>query len=164
MHSIYTVKHSEATSLDLERAIALKSVAWPYPRESQMQWMRENLKPEDIHVFLLENEEDVAYLNIAMVKAFINGICTRCAGIGNVCSIRNGGGKTLIISVNKIIEDIDIPGILFCKDQLVGFYNKYNWKLIKHEQVTSIHLRDGINTMVLNLDTNCTIEYNDRNF
>ena len=48
MYSIYTVKHSEATPLDLDRAISLKSVAWPYPKESQIQWMRENLKPADL--------------------------------------------------------------------------------------------------------------------
>lgn len=93
MYSLYTVKHSEISNVDLERAIALKSVAWPYPKESQMQWMRDNLKPEDIHVFLQEDGEDVAYLNIAMVQAIINGTSTTCAGIGNVCSNRKGGER-----------------------------------------------------------------------
>lgn len=93
MYSIYTVKHSEATPLDLDRAISLKSVAWPYPKESQIQWMRENLKPEDLHVFLMQDGTDVAYLNIAMVYATINGTPTLCAGIGNVCSSRKGGVK-----------------------------------------------------------------------
>ena len=88
MYSIYTVKHSEATSLDLECAITLKSVAWPYPKDSQMQWIKNNLKPEDIHVFLLEDGEYIAYLNIAMVQVKINGTPIICAGIGNVCSSR----------------------------------------------------------------------------
>jgi len=92
MYSLYTVKHSEATPLDLDRAISLKSVAWPYPKESQIQWMRENLKPEDLHVFLMQYGTDVAYLNIAMVYVTINGTLTLCAGIGNVCSSRKGGG------------------------------------------------------------------------
>ena len=93
MYSLYTIKHSEISKIDLERAIALKSVAWSYPKESQMQWMKYNLKPEDIHVFLQEDGEDVAYLNIAMVQALINGTSTSCAGIGNVCSNRKGGVK-----------------------------------------------------------------------
>lgn len=164
MYSLYTVKHSEATPLDLDRAISLKSVAWPYPKESQIQWMRENLKPEDLHVFLMQYGTDVAYLNIAMVYVTINGTLTLCAGIGNVCSSRKGGGKTLIINANRLIEELNIPGVLFCRDKLVGFYDKYNWKLIKSEQVTLNHLGEGINTMVLNLDTDCTIVYNDRNF
>ena len=164
MYSIYTVKHSEATTLDLERAITLKSVAWPYPKDSQMQWMKDNLKPEDIHVFLQEDGEDVAYLNIAMVKATINGIITTCAGIGNVCSSRKGGGKNLMIITNDFITDLNIPGILFCRDKLVRFYNKYNWFLLRSEQVIFSHLEEGINTMVYNLDTDCTVVYDDRNF
>lgn len=163
MYSLYTVKHSEVSTIDLERAIALKSVAWPYPKESQMQWMRDNLKSEDIHVFLQEDGEDVAYLNIAMVNAIINGFSTPCAGIGNVCSNRKGGGKTLIINTNKLISQLDIPGILFCRDRLVGFYNQYNWKLLNPKQVTINHL-EGINTMVFNLNTDCVIVYDDRNF
>lgn len=164
MYNLYTIKHSEISNIDLERAIALKSVAWPYPKESQMQWMKDNLKPEDIHVFLQEDGEDVAYLNIAMVQAIINGTSTSCAGIGNVCSNRKGGGKTLIINTNKLIYRFNIPGILFCKDKLVGFYNQYNWKLLNPEQVTLNHLGEGINTMVFNLDTDCVIVYDDRNF
>lgn len=73
MYCIYAVKHSEATPLDWDSAISLKSVAWPYPKESQIQWMRENLKPEDLHVFLMQDGTDVAYLNIAILYATING-------------------------------------------------------------------------------------------
>ena len=164
MYSIYTVKHSEATTLDLERAITLKSVAWPYSKDSQMQWIKNNLKPEDIHVFLLEDGEYIAYLNIAMVQVKINGTPTICAGIGNVCSSRKGGGKNLMILTNDFITDLNIPGILFCRDNLVEFYNKYNWFLLRSEQVTLSHLGEGINTMVYNLNTDSTIIYADRNF
>ena len=164
MYSIYTVKHSEATSLDLERAITLKSVAWPYPKDSQMQWIKNNLKPEDIHVFLLEDGEYIAYLNIAMVQVKINGTPTICAGIGNVCSSRKGGGKNLMILTNDFITDLNIPGILFCRDKLVSFYDKYNWNLLNPKQVTLYHLGEGINTMVYNQDTDCTVVYDDSNF
>lgn len=164
MYSIYTVKHSEATSLDLERAITLKSVAWPYPKDSQMQWIKNNLKPEDIHVFLLEDGEYIAYLNIAMVQVKINGTPTICAGIGNVCSSRKGGGKNLMILTNDFITDLNIPGILFCRDKLVSFYDKYNWNLLNSKQVTLYHLEEGINTMVYNLNTDCIVVYDDRNF
>ena len=86
MYNLQTIKHSEATLNDLQRAIAVKSVAWPYPMESQLAWMKDNLKPIDTHVFLQEYGCDVAYLNIAMVHVIINGTDTLCAGISNVCS------------------------------------------------------------------------------
>lgn len=164
MYSLQTIKHCEMSQNDLLRAISLKSVAWPYPKESQLAWMKDNLQPIDTHVFLQENGCDVAYLNIAMVHVFINGADTLCAGIGNVCSTRMGGGRNLIIRTNELITKNNIPGILFCRDKLVGFYSKYNWKVINPEQVTLTHLGDGINTMVLNINENSTIQYNDRNF
>lgn len=164
MYNIQTIKHSGATLSDLQRAIAIKSVAWPYPMESQLAWMRDNLQPIDTHVFLQEDGFDVAYLNIAMVHANINGVDTLCAGIGNVCSTRIGRGKNLILKTNELIVEQNIPGVLFCKDKLVGFYNKYNWKLIKPNQVTGSHLDEGTNTMVFNLDDTSTIVYEDRNF
>lgn len=164
MYSLYIVKHSDISVADVERAITLKSVAWPYPKASQMQWIKDNMTSKDIHVFLQEDGEDVAYLNIAMVNALINGIDTICAGIGNVCSIRKGCGKELMLRVNDFITSLNLPGILFCKDKLVGFYGKYDWKLLNPERVTTAYLDDGINTMVLNLETDCSVVYNDRNF
>lgn len=164
MYSLQTIKHCEISQNDLQRAISLKSVAWPYPVESQLVWMKDNLQPIDTHVFLQEDGRDVAYLNIAMVHVIINGADTLCAGIGNVCSIRTGGGGNLILKTNELITKHNIPGILFCRDKLVGFYSKYNWKVINPEQVTLTHLGDGINTMVLNINESSTIQYNDRNF
>ena len=75
-----------------------------------------------------------------------------------------GGGKNLILRVNELITEKYIPGILFCRDKLVGFYSKYNWKIVNPEQVTLNHLGEGINTMVLNIDESSTIVYDDRNF
>ena len=164
MYGIYTVKHSDISNVDLERAIALKSVAWPYPKESQMQWMRDNLKPDDIHVFLQEDGEDVAYLNLVMVQATINGSLTTCVGIGNVCSIRKGSGKELMFRVNDFIVELNMPGILFCKDNLVGFYNKYNWKLLNSKLDILNNLGTGVNTMIFNLEKNSFVAYKDRIF
>lgn len=164
MYSLQTIKHSEISQSDLVRAITVKSAAWPYPMESQLAWMKDNLLPIDTHVFLQEDGCDVAYLNIAMVHVNIDGIDTLCAGIGNVCSTRTGGGKNLILRTNELITEKNIPGILFCRDKLVGFYSKYNWKVINPKQVTLTHLGEGINTMVLNINENSTILYDDRNF
>ncbi len=54
--------------------------------------MKNNLKSEDVHVFLKEEGKDIAYLNIAWVTACINGKDIICAGIGNVCAKQKGMG------------------------------------------------------------------------
>lgn len=98
MYSIETVKHHDANISILGRAIAMKQVAWPYPKDSQLTWMQNNLQPDDVHVFLQEGGQDVAYLNIARVTAIINGGGTKCAGIGNVCTRQLGGYSKLLIT------------------------------------------------------------------
>lgn len=55
-------------------------------------------------------------------------------------------------------------GILLCKNALVLFYEKCNWKLIDSKRVTLPQGLEGINTMVFNIDNVDTIEYCDRNF
>lgn len=74
------------------------------------------------------------------------------------------GRGSLILRINELLTNNNIPGILFCRDKLVEFYSKFNWKVINPEQVTLTHLGDGINTMVLNNNESSTIQYNDRNF
>ena len=69
-----------------------------------------------------------------------------------------------MILTNDFITDLNIPGILFCRDKLVSFYDKYNWNLLNSKQVTLYHLEEGINTMVYNLNTDCIVVYDDRNF
>lgn len=163
MLSLQLIKHSDACSLDLDRVIAIKQVAWPYSKESQIQWMQNNLLPNDVHVFLQSEGQDVAYLNIAWVNVRINGVDTICAGLGNICSkiIGVGYGKLLVTRLMGVLMG---GGILFCKDTLVRFYTKCDWKLINPRMVTLPKMLEGVNTMVYNVENVETIEYNDRNF
>ena len=166
MFSIQIIKHSKASTHDLNRAIAIKQTAWPYPQESQLLWMQNNLQPNDLHFFLQEDGMDVAYLNIAWVHVCLNGIDTLFAGIGNVCAkqIHGGYGKKLIENVVKELKEKKLPGILFCRNSLVGFYSKYNWCLINPKQISLPNDLKNINTMVCNIGNIESIVYNDRNF
>lgn len=104
MYSYKLVKHNDADASVFNRVIALKQNAWPYPRESQLAWMKENLKDDDIHVILTQDDKDVAYLNMVNVNCLINGVNSRCAGIGNVCSSEVGGAKTFFCAPICILK------------------------------------------------------------
>ena len=166
MFSLQTIKHSEASNLDLDRAIAIKQVAWPYSKESQMHWMQNNLHPNDVHVFLQEDGQDVAYLNIAWVNACINGVDMTCAGIGNVCAkvVGKRYGERLIISVLDLLSDSNKIGLLFCRSNLVDFYSKYNWVTIPKERVYSRLHDDSVCMMVFNSPMVYSLVYTDRSF
>ena len=164
MDAIEIIRHSEATSENIDRAINLKQKAWSYPKESQIKWIQDNLREEDYHVFLLRDGHDVAYLNMVSVNCIINGASMQCVGIGNVCSSVTGGGKALLSCVNTYLLNNKLTGLLFCRDTVVGFYKKCNWKLISPEQVTLRDFPPDINTMVYGIHDVKTIEYHDRNF
>lgn len=79
-----------------------------------------------------------------------------------LCPSWNGGGKSLVLSVNEYLENHNYLGILFCKESLIGFYSKFNWVLIPQERVRFSEEYTGVYTMVYNSPSVDTLEYSDR--
>ena len=160
------IKHNDILFRDLLRAIAIKNVSWPHPVESQVKWVIDNMQPEDLHVFLKEKGEDLAYMTLSPVIATVNGVDTSFMGIGCVCSAKHGvgSGRQLMESVNKWLNDNNQKGLLFCKIELVQFYKKYGWSLIEPASVIFTTPHEGVYTMSYNCEGIENIEYKNRLF
>jgi hypothetical protein len=146
------VTHKEITTIQLNEIIQIKSIAWPYSYEKQLEWIHHNLKNTDIHVLLYQEEILVAYLNLIDIELKIDNILFDALGIGNVCAIEKGKGLgfELLNKTNKfIIEDHSI-GLLFCKIDLVSFYTKSSWNLIEKKQLNLVFDTKNIETMIFN--------------
>lgn len=166
MTELEIIKHNDILFRDLLRAIAVKNVSWPHPVESQVKWVIDNMQPEDLHVFLKEKGEDLAYMTLSPVIATVNGVNTSFMGIGCVCSAKHGVGlgKQLMESVNKWLYNNNHKGLLFCKKELILFYKKYGWSLIEPARVFFTTPHDGVYTMFYNFEGIKKIEYKDRLF
>lgn len=162
--SLQIIKHDDILFRDLLRAVSVKSVAWPYPIESQIRWIIDNMQLNDMHVFLREREEDKAYMTLSPVTAFVDGVNTPFMGVGCVCSAcpGMGDGKSLLLSVNDYLDSHNYSGILFCVESLIGFYSKSNWVLIPQERVRFSEEQHGVYTMVYNSPSIETLVYSDR--
>lgn len=160
------IKHNDILFRDLLRAIAMKSIAWPHPLESQVRWIVDNMHEDDEHVFLRDVDKDIAYMTLSPVVGVMNGLPVSFMGVGCVCSANpgTGGGKLLIININKYLTDNNQRGLLFCKENLVGFYSKYNWKVIPPERVCFKEPHEGVFTMSYNVDDIQKLDYTDRFF
>lgn len=90
------IKHNDILFRDLLRAIAVKNVAWPHSVESQVKWIIANMQPDDLHYFLRENGEDLAYMTLSPVTAAMNGVDTPFVGVGCVCSAHPGMGGQVV--------------------------------------------------------------------
>ena len=151
----------------IDRVIAIKQVAWPYPKDSQIKWLEENLDNEDLHVFLREGNDSVAYLNLHKINITINNKYFEGFGIGNVCAKVKGCGygSHLLRLTNDYLVSNNKVGLLFCHTPLVKFYSGCNWNLLHSEKCLSPKLDEGICAMTYNApDIIDTLHYNGKLF
>ena len=123
----------------IKRIIDLKKEHWPYDYNSQISWIKQNLQDEDIHYFLCEGERLIAYLNTVFLDVESDHHKFKMLGIGNVCVDKQyehtGIGRKLITSINSYLDQIKESGILLCKLQITGFYEKCNWHKLPSKTV-----------------------------
>jgi len=143
------IKHRDILFKDLLRAIAVKSVAWPHPLESQVRWIVDNIGDNDEHVFLKESTQDLAYMNLVSIFFTVNDTDYMTYGIGNVCAVEKGKGygRELMNRVNDYLVEKKCCGLLFCKDNLVPFYKLYGWEEVKREVCVKPVLAKGVHVM-----------------
>lgn len=167
MYSIEIIKHKDIKLSNLIDIIDIKSKAWEYSYQEHMQWIENNILPDDIHILLLENNKYVAYLNLVDITLMIDNSNHKGYGVGNVCSIEKGKGygKKLMKFANNIIIEEKRVGLLFCKDSLVDFYSKTDWKLIEKEHLSLLFDNNMINAMFFNFEKEYNmVTYKDKSF
>lgn len=149
---IKLIKHKDINSETLLDIIKVKSIAWPYPLNKQIEWIENNLKDDDIHVLLTDDKsKTVAYLNIVKTSISIDDEIHKCWGVGNVCSIKKGSGfgKEILNLVNEWITKSNCIGLLFCKEELIPYYEKTNWRSINKKNINLCN-NENISVMTFN--------------
>jgi hypothetical protein len=152
MFNLEFIPHKEVTQEFLDKIIEVKSTAWPYSYEDQLDWINANLKDTDIHVLLYWNKTIQAYLNLIEIEFTLDGNLINGFGIGNVCAKEkgNGWGKELIKQTNRYLTQNNKVGLLFCKEILVRFYSLNNWRLIEKKKLTLSGHDESVETMIFN--------------
>ena len=152
------VRHSELND-ELIKDIALfKNQTWIYTIESQIQFLKENLGPNDFHVFIQLNNEIVSYLSVINVDVYLNGIIKTLLGVGSVCTSpqnrKKGYANRLLDYTEKIILK-ENSSILLCREHLSYFYIKLNWYILERNLLFK---EKKINIMAKNLSPNVKIK------
>ncbi|MBU2526455.1 MAG: GNAT family N-acetyltransferase [Bacteroidetes bacterium] len=152
MYKLKILKHSEISKNILEDIIRIKSIAWPYSYNKQIDWINKNLKDSDLHILLLEGEEPVAYLNLISIDFILDNYKYSGFGIGNVCTIekKKGYGKLIIQLTAQYLSEKNKIGLLLCKPELVNFYKRYGWTVIKKSKLCLSFDNRDIEMMLIN--------------
>ncbi len=167
MCELLLISHKEITDSQLEKIIGVKSRAWPYSYNSQLDWISTNLKDNDTHVLLSSKDKILAYLNLIEIEVMINGILKMGYGIGNVCASETGKGwgREIMHQTNQFVKETNKIGLLFCKNYLIRFYSLSNWKLIEKHKLRLSFDNDRIETMIFNYESDLySVEYSGRPF
>lgn len=137
------LEHEKLTNSCKEQIAKLKEQHWEYGIQSQLEWMYKNICSKDLH--LIGETRDgkngyiCAYLNMVHLNIWFDEKLIDCIGIGNVCVNKKyehlGYGIKLLEQVNKYLRGSEKQGILLCRDLLVRFYKKCDWKVLSSKHV-----------------------------
>jgi hypothetical protein len=160
------IRHADITKELLIQIAVLKKYHWKYALEEHLNWMKENLNLNDIHVVMEnDNSELIAYLNLVNISITLNDNENDFLGIGNVCvNVKNRGyGSMLLKEVNGFIYANNLRGALLCKDVLAPFYQLNDWELVEKSK-TSTNLQNT-NICIFNVNEKINnLEYKGRFF
>lgn len=146
--------------INLFKIIKLKKQYWKHGYLSQILWIRSNISRRDIHCMMFESSKLVGYNCIVQDKIMVSGLPTSCHIISNVITDKNSRGKGV---AKRVLEDsisylgVDNFIILFCKNHLVGFYEKFGFRIYPADQR---NLLPESNLMVRNLDVSVDLVLN----
>jgi hypothetical protein len=169
MISTKITKHRFLTDDDILAICGIKSIAWPqHSLESQKEWLISNIHPNDVHFMLFNDGTLIGYTSLVNVDVTIDLDILGVYGIGNVCSAQKGKGYggLLLNKINHYLVESNTIGLLFCKNNLVDFYAKYNWKLIHNPLIDNFPIPTlSFNMMSNNINFSFnTVRYTDRIF
>lgn len=166
MKAIRIIKHKDLTPALLEMVCKIKSTSWNYSLNEQKHWIAENIKEEDLHILLMKDEEYVAYLNLIQIKLKINGNNNEAYGVGNVCAAEKnkGFGMELMKLTNKFLLDEKRIGLLFCKPNLIKFYRKVDWVLLKNSQLELAFEKKNILAFMFNFESIEKVQFSGKSF
>ena len=158
------MEHKNITEKELQEIIQIKSIVWPYSEKEQLEWIKNNINENDVHVLLTSPEDRIiAYANLINIYVRINNQDHFALGIGNVCAYEKGKGygKVLLQFVNEFLLQNHKIGLLFCSKKLIKFYRLNRWILIEKNKIILAFNNELVETMVFNLKEDLArMEYN----
>jgi hypothetical protein len=138
---------------EIRSICTLKNTEWHFGIREQHNWFQKEVKKKDIHILLKKNNNLVGYTCLRYKKFFFEGkLCPFLLFDTHIIKkkFRNKGfGKILISKVIKIIKNKKILSLLFCKNDQLKYYKKYNWNIVDKKKYLSNKIHKKLNLMYL---------------
>jgi GNAT superfamily N-acetyltransferase len=113
---------------------------------------------KDVHFVVYDNGEPLSHAGILKHSVKVNGEPVSVAGLGGVVTIPEAQGKgfarQLVLQAMRFAEaewEVD-AGLLFCRPQMVKYYEAIGWHLVESQVVIEQpggHIHSPLHVMVL---------------
>lgn len=166
------IRHCDLSSNEKYQIAKIKDQHWPYGINSQLEWMKKNIRDEDVHLIgknETENRDLIAYLTLTKINILIDTEGYEAIGVGGVCVEKKhqhiGLGQNTMKEASAYISNREKIGVLLCKDSLIKFYDICGWKKLKYKKAITDRVEYSNNIMVLDYKKlSCDIVTIDRIF
>ena len=154
IYNLVSKKNFQLSKKEIKDICLLKDNQWKFGIKSQLNWYRKNIKKEDIHNMMFINSKLIGYTSLRRRKCLVNKVLKKYLLFDSFVldkKYRNKKLSNLIMYFdNEIIKQNKILSFLICKKDLVDFYKKFNWKLIKNNNISIPDHSFSTNGMIFN--------------
>ncbi len=154
VYSLISKKNFQLSKKEIKNICLLKSNQWKFGIKSQLNWYKKNIKKEDIHNMLFINSKLVGYTLLRKRMCFVNKVKKKYLLFDTLILDKKYRKKKLSNLImcfdNEIIKQNKKLSFLICKKGLIDFYKKFNWKLIKNNNISIPDRSFSTNGMIFN--------------
>ena len=154
-YSVVSLKTSKLNKNKIIEINRLKDSEWSFGVNSQLDWFKNNIKKNDIHNLLYFKSKLIGY-TLLRRRSFNskNKLKKKYILFDTFIIHKNYRNKKLsnllMIFNNTIIRETGLFSFLICKNDLVGFYKKYNWIKLNKKNIKVADYPFSTNGMLFN--------------
>jgi hypothetical protein len=162
MNKITTTITKKLKILDIKKVCILKDTQWKFGLKSQLEWFKKNIKLNDVHILLKRDNNLIGYTllrkrtyiiksNLQKSLKFRERECVYWYFDTHIVKKNYRGmgyNRILMKASEKVIKNY--LGLLICSSNLINYYKKFQWKLIKLNLFKIIDHPFSTNAMLFN--------------
>ena len=154
IYNLVSKKSSQLSKKEIKNICLLKDNQRKFGIKSQLNWYKKNIKKKDIHNMMFINSELIGYTLLRRRRCLVNKVLKKYLLFDTLVldkKYRNKKLSNLIMYFdNEIIRHNKKLSFLICKNDLVDYYKKFNWELIKNNNISIPDHSFSTNGMIFN--------------
>ncbi len=133
----------------------LKKTFWNYSLKSHVEWFNKNVEKNDINILLLNKENLIGYNLLRKRNYHLIGDKIKKKSFFYFDTLivkkefrKKNLSKKILNKSTSISRKSNLPLILICKKQHISFYKKFNFKLLKKNNIKFMDHKFNLYAMI----------------